>query len=169
MILFKQHCEEHLKTLTGEFNTLLNSCNEDLTSDNCDAINACIKDITTIQSQNLSERQKRKFRKDGTYIHHSLPFEDDASNSDIIRITRENNKPFDNLTHEERTALKNLRSNNNIVIKAADKGSAVVVMDKYAYIQEVERQLGDTRFYRKLDSDPTTSFSREITDVGRNA
>ncbi|CAC5384495.1 unnamed protein product [Mytilus coruscus] len=46
----KQHCEEHLKTLTGEFNTLLNSCKEDLTPDNCDAINARLKDLTTIQS-----------------------------------------------------------------------------------------------------------------------
>ncbi|XP_071150518.1 uncharacterized protein [Mytilus edulis] len=37
-------------------------------------------------------------------------------------------------------------------------------MDKTAYIQEAERQLSDARFYQKLDSDPTTSFSRDITN-----
>lgn len=57
--------------------------------------------------------------------------------------TRNNNKSFDNLTNEEWTALKKLRSNNNIVVKPADKGNAVVVMIKSAYIQEVERQLGE--------------------------
>jgi hypothetical protein len=41
----------------------------------------------------------------------------------------------------ERTALQNLRSNEDIIIKPADKGSAVVVMDKSAYIQEAERFL----------------------------
>ncbi|CAC5424388.1 unnamed protein product [Mytilus coruscus] len=58
VVLLKQHCEEHLKTLTGEFNTLLNSCKRDLTSDNCDAINTRLKDITTIQSKHLNAKTK---------------------------------------------------------------------------------------------------------------
>jgi hypothetical protein len=47
-------------------------------------------------------------------------------------------------------------------IKPADKGSAVVVMDKTTYIQEAERQLSDCRFYEKLDSDPTLDFTQKI-------
>jgi hypothetical protein len=35
----------------------------------------------------------------------------------------------------ERTALQNLRSNEDIIIKPAEKGSDVVVMDKSAYIR----------------------------------
>ena len=62
---------------------------------------------------------------------------------------------FDNLTPVERTALQNLRSNEDIIIKPADKGSAVVVMDKSAYIREAERQLSDNRFDNKSDKDPT--------------
>jgi hypothetical protein len=42
-----------------------------------------------------------------------------------------------------------------MIIKPADKGSAVVVMDKTTYLQEAERQLSDCRFYEKFDSDPT--------------
>ena len=64
----------------------------------------------------------------------------------------------------ERTALQSLRSNEDIIIKPADKGSAVVVMDKSAYIREAVRQLSDDRFYSKSDKDPTKQFSDEITN-----
>ena len=79
-----------------------------------------------------------------------------------------NTDTFDNLTPVERTALQNLRYNEDIIIKPADKGSAVVVMDKSAYIQEAERQLSDDRFYNKSDKDPTKQFSDEITNELNN-
>ena len=48
------------------------------------------------------------------------------------------------------------------MIKPADKGSAVVVMDKEDYIKEGLRQLSNHKFYKKLDSDPTSTITREI-------
>lgn len=42
----------------------------------------------------------------------------------------------DNLTREERAALENLRQRNDIIIKPADKGSAVVVLSKENNIKE---------------------------------
>ena len=87
--------------------------------------------------------------------------------SDILRTTKVNTDTFDNLTPVERTALQNLRYNEDIIIKPADKGSAVV-MDKSAYIQEAERQLSDDRFYNKSDKDPTKQFSDEITNELNN-
>jgi hypothetical protein len=51
----------------------------------------------------------------------------------------------------------------DIVIKSADKGSAIVLMDKVDYLEEANRQLTDERFYQKLDSDPTEEFSTKIT------
>ena len=62
-----------------------------------------------------------------------------------------NTDNFDNLTPVERTALQNLRSNEDIIIKQEDKGSAVVVMDKSAYIRGAVRQLSDDRIYSKSD------------------
>ena len=41
---------------------------------------------------------------------------------------------YNNLTREERSALYNLKNDKNIVIKSADKGSAVVVWDRDDYI-----------------------------------
>jgi reverse gyrase len=46
----------------------------------------------------------------------------------------------DNLTQAERSALRDIQERDDIIIKPADKGSAVVVMDKTTYIQEAERQ-----------------------------
>ena len=49
-------------------------------------------------------------------------------------------------------ALKELQRNRQIVIKPADKGSALVILDRDQYVMEVERQLNDTAYYRRLDS-----------------
>jgi reverse gyrase len=49
----------------------------------------------------------------------------------------------DNLAQAERSALRNIQERYDIIIKPADKGSVVVVMDKTTYIQEAERQLSD--------------------------
>jgi hypothetical protein len=43
----------------------------------------------------------------------------------------------------ERSALRDIQQRNNIVIKPADKGSAVVVTDKTSYLLEAERQLSE--------------------------
>ena len=88
----------------------------------------------------------------------------DNVKSDILRTAKVNTDTFDNLTPGEHTVLQSLRSNEDIIIKPADKGSSVVVMDKSAYIREAERQFSDDRFYNKLDKDPTKQFSDEITN-----
>ena len=75
---------------------------------------------------------------------------------------------FNNLSSEENEAVRLLKNRDDIIIKPADKGSAVVVMDRCDYIQEAERQLSDERFYKKLNSDPTHQFNKEITTNLKN-
>ena len=60
---------------------------------------------------------------------------------------------FNNLTKGERDALYNLKNDKTIVIKGADKGSAVVVWDREDYIKEAENQLGDTNIYEEVPND----------------
>jgi reverse gyrase len=45
----------------------------------------------------------------------------------------------DNLIQAEWSAHRDIQERDDIIIKPADKGSAVVVMDKTTYIQEAER------------------------------
>lgn len=61
-------------------------------------------------------------------------------------------KEKDNLSPEEISALKSLKMNKNIVIKPADKGSAVVIMDRHNYVNEALRQLNNKEHYKALDS-----------------
>lgn len=56
-----------------------------------------------------------------------------------------------NLTNLEIEAPRSLQKNSSIVIKPADKGSAVVIMDRDQYIWEGYRQLLDNTYYVQLD------------------
>lgn len=54
-----------------------------------------------------------------------------------------------NLTTEETRALTELKENKQIIIKPADKGSAVVILDREQYLEEGYRQLNDRTYYLK--------------------
>ena len=62
-------------------------------------------------------------------------------------------KPYlqHNLSTEEQKCLKRLIHNKNIVIKKADKGSAIVIQDRDKYILEAMKQLNDREYYHELD------------------
>ena len=60
-----------------------------------------------------------------------------------------------NLTKEERSAKHCLSSNSDIIIKKADKGSAVVIQNRSVYIKEGLRQLSDRNFYRLQEENLT--------------
>ena len=78
----------------------------------------------------------------------SLDFYIDSITNEILQ----NDKKYKftpNLSPEEIEALKQLRSDNSIVIKKADKASTVVIMNRDDYIAEVERQLNNSKFYKK--------------------
>ena len=76
------------------------------------------------------------------------------------KITEKNDKFYikhsckDNLSPQQFQTLKTLKNNPNIIIKPADKGGAVVVMNKNLYKQEALRQLGNTDYYRPLPLGP---------------
>ena len=68
-----------------------------------------------------------------------------------------------NLSKEQRLGLKQLADNPEIIIKKADKGSAVVVMNTTDYLREGYRQLSDTKYNTKLPNDPTDTIADNVT------
>ena len=58
---------------------------------------------------------------------------------------------YSNLSMEAWRAIRSLADDRSIVLKKADKGSAVVVWGKNGYIKEAERQLGDRSVYQKVN------------------
>jgi hypothetical protein len=71
----------------------------------------------------------------------------------------------DNLTRTEKDALFQLKQRQDIVIKPADKGSAVVIMDTDKYISEAHKHLSDKRFYQSLKHDPTLEHAEKVTEL----
>jgi hypothetical protein len=73
-----------------------------------------------------------------------------------------------NLTDNEFSALQSLHARNDIVIKPADKGGALVVWRADLYRNEAHRQLGDATFYRSVDKDLTSIHQTTITQTIHN-
>ena len=71
----------------------------------------------------------------------------------------------DNLTKGERTALKEVEDRNYIIIKKADKGGAVVIIDVKDYLKEAEHQLNNKDAYKKLQHNPTKIHGRFVNDA----
>lgn len=71
-----------------------------------------------------------------------------------VKTFRKHYKPtieYSNISSQEIRALQELKNTKHIVIKPADKGSAVVILSRDQYIFEAERQLNDVIYYKKLD------------------
>ena len=69
---------------------------------------------------------------------------------------------YNNISREEREAIKSLSKDSSIVIKQADKGGAVVIMNRTDYIKEGLRQLSDDKFYIETPSDLTSTHYNAI-------
>lgn len=85
----------------------------------------------------------------------------------------QNNKTYaiSNLSVTERKALTELSNMDNLIIRPADKGGAVVVLSKDMYITEAMRQL-QTKHYERLYDNPLPTLTESFNDIlshARNA
>lgn len=62
-------------------------------------------------------------------------------------------------------SIKSLKNNQDIVIKPADKGGAVVIQNTVDYRAEATRQLSDETFYEELHEDPTDDFRQQAEEL----
>ncbi len=81
---------------------------------------------------------------------------------DIMEKVSRPHSSMSNLTKNEKSALDELMKDRDIVIKPCDKGGGICVQDAEKYRNEILSQLSNTRFYKKVNYDPTTSFQQEI-------
>ncbi|CAJ0961764.1 unnamed protein product [Ranitomeya imitator] len=90
-----------------------------------------------------------------------------AVNNDIEKLRDECSKEFKypNMTRGEVRALQDLMEDDKIIIKKADKGGAVVLLNKNDYVDEIKRQLADPGVYERLTCDPKFAIAREIKTV----
>ena len=71
----------------------------------------------------------------------------------------------DNLTKRERQALNILKNRTDIVVKQANKGGALVIIDSKDYFEEGMRKLNDRNYYQKLDKNPTVDHEKLVNNT----
>ena len=86
---------------------------------------------------------------------------------DIHRILNTfTNKPIHtNITKWEHLALENLRKDKDCIIFTADKGVALVVMDKVEFITKCEALLQDNSVYQHLSKDTSPTIHKELIKI----
>ena len=85
--------------------------------------------------------------------------------SDCVRILKDVKPPKSNITREESVALRDLRSDDSILVLPADKGRATVILNKDSYIDKAKDLLSDSNTYKRLTKDPTPSYRNQIISV----
>ena len=76
------------------------------------------------------------------------------------------NKPIHaNITKAEHLAFENLMENKDHIIVTADKGVALVLMDKTEYITTCEILLHDHSVYQHLSKDTSPTIHRELLKI----
>ena len=77
-------------------------------------------------------------------------------------------KKDNNLTDEEYNALKELAKNKNVIVTKADKGNAVVIMDKQDYRDKILKLIDDKKKFKLLESDPTIKRENSLLNTLSN-
>ena len=81
-----------------------------------------------------------------------------------LLLQDQNNKRQANVSKEELKALKELKIDNNRLILTADKGVALVVIDKQEYIKKAEDLLQESS-YKKITDDPTAKLKNKLISI----
>ncbi|XP_076068333.1 uncharacterized protein LOC143040785 [Oratosquilla oratoria] len=71
------------------------------------------------------------------------------------------------LTPELRAAAKELKDNNDIVIRRADKSHIFVLLDKEDYLSKMSRILDDTKKFKKITINPTDGLKVKLNRLIR--
>ena len=86
----------------------------------------------------------------------------------VVNILK-NSKPeaTQNITRQQRAAVRSLQQDPSITVVPADKGKAVVIMDMAEYREKVHTLLSDENTYTKITDKPRNPTSRVEKDLNK--
>ena len=82
---------------------------------------------------------------------------------EVLQHFKDKKGPTHNITKQEKEAIKTLREDSSWVVLTADKGVAMVVMDKSQYIEKCMALLNDTKVYKPC-KDTTKKLHRDVQE-----
>ena len=97
-----------------------------------------------------------------TFIDSFVNYTRDQYNN-FISNTPHSVKP--NLPKQQQKALRELSNNSNIVMKEADKGGAITIINKEGYVHDCSLILADNSTYLKTTSDMVETHNKEAKDI----
>ena len=81
---------------------------------------------------------------------------------DMYRVVRHPRQLKPNVGKGEMAAIKQLKADKDRVILTADKGVALVILEKKDYIEKAKQLLQDTNTYATIQADPTTKLKNRL-------
>jgi len=127
------------------------------------AYNSEFSTLSSVQKEN-----KFKVPSDYTPPKGSYPPEIDLLQNQLkvaIRNLPDRKRTPDNLLKAERSALRELKSNKSLVIKKADKGAAVVLLDRQDYCKEAQRQLLNKIHYKSIEAPIFPKYCKKYNSI----
>lgn len=123
--------------------------------------------------ENMPRKEDDKFRvkKKSTFTppsgrDKSLDLYIELVKEDVIANLKRSSKL--NVTREENSAFYELLHDKDIVIRPADKGSGIVVVDKDSYVQSLQKEMDDSDSYEATGNDQTEEIQKKVKRlVGR--
>ena len=82
--------------------------------------------------------------------------------ADINRVLRSCHPPKPNLTKAQMSALRELKKDRDHIVLTADKGVAMVVMDRQDYINKANHLLNQNT-YKTITKDPTNTIKTNLS------
>ena len=67
-----------------------------------------------------------------------------------------------NITKSEEKAMRNLLNDPAIVIRPADKGSGIVILDSNTYVNNLEKEVQDNSTYKEVATDLTRKIENKV-------
>ena len=84
--------------------------------------------------------------------------------ADIDRVLTSSHSPKPNLTKAQNLALRQLKRDRDRIVLTADKGVAMVIMDRQDYINKANHLLNQNT-YRSIAKDPTNSIKNKLINI----
>ena len=162
-VKLKTEYRRNSSDVTSTCHNVINLSNRDLTSDE---LNVLSKGLNFA----LDHTQKDKINFIAA-IESNISSNRDINNNDKLIVSSQvvnaikTAKNVDNISFAEKTALNQLKNDENIITVPADKGRSTVVMNKSDYVNKCMEHLNDRNIYKVLTKNTMKSIQTRLNKV----